>query len=54
VQAKLSYKQHKLEEARSEASQAADVFEKLGAASDLQLCRELIRCIEGEMDKRQW
>jgi len=54
VQAKLWYRQHKLEEARSEASQAADVFEKLGAARDLQSCQEFIWWIEGEMDKRQW
>jgi len=54
MQADLWYRQHKLEEARSEALQAADVFEKLGAAVNLQLCREVIRFIEGEMDKRQW
>ena len=54
MQAELWCEQHKLEEARSEALQAADVFEKLGAANDLQLCRELIQRIEGEMDKRQW
>jgi len=54
VQAALWCEQHKLEEARSEALQAADVFEKLGAASNLQSCRELIRWIEGEIDKRQW
>jgi len=51
MQARLWCEQHKLEEARSEASQAADVFEKLGAASNLQSCRELIRWIEEEMDE---
>jgi tetratricopeptide (TPR) repeat protein len=32
LQARVWYKQHRLEEARSEALRAADVYEKLGAA----------------------
>jgi len=46
LQARLWYEQGRLEEARFEALRAADVFEKLGAASDLEECRELLRCIE--------
>ena len=46
LQARLWYEQGRFEEARSEALRAADVFEKLGAANDLEECRELLRCIE--------
>jgi len=48
LQAGLWYKQHRLEEARSEALRAADVYEKLGAAKDMEDCRELLRWIEEE------
>jgi len=44
------YKQGRPEEARSEASRAADVFEKLGAAQDLENCRGFLRWIEKEMN----
>ena len=50
VQANLWYIQGRLEEARSEALRAADVFEKLGAARDLEGCRKLLRWIEEEMN----
>ena len=46
LQARLWYEQDRFEEARSEALRAADVFEKLGAANDLEECRELLRYIE--------
>ena len=49
VQAALWRKQGRLEEARSEILRAADVCEKLGAAQDLERCRDLLREIEGEM-----
>ena len=49
LQAGLWYKQRRLEEARSEALCAVDVFERLGAAKDLRKCRALLRLIEGEM-----
>ena len=44
------YKQNKLEEARSEALRAADVFEKFGAANDVEDCRRLLRDIQKELD----
>jgi len=49
LQAGLCYKQHRLEEARYEASRAADVCEKLGAVEDLERCRGLLQRIEEEM-----
>ena len=48
LQAHIWYKQGRLEEAKSEALCAASVFEKLGAALDMENCRELLRSIEGE------
>jgi len=49
LQARVWYKQRRLEEAGSEASRAADVFEKLGAAQDLEKCRGRLRLIKEEM-----
>jgi len=46
----LWYEQNRLEEARSEALCAVDMFEKLGAAGDLERCRALLRRIEGEIN----
>ena len=46
LRAKILYKEYKFGEAQSEALRAADVFEKFGAASDLEDCRELLRYIE--------
>jgi len=43
------YNQHRFEEAKSEVFCAAEVYEKLGAASDLWRCRGLIRWIEQAM-----
>ena len=51
LQAELWYKQHRLEEARSEALRAADIYKNLGVAQDLEICRGLLRRIEGEMEK---
>jgi len=48
LQARVWYKQRRLEEARSEALRAADVYEKLGAAQDLKSCRRLLRRTEDE------
>ena len=45
-QARVWYKQRKLEEARSEASRAIDVYEKLGASRDVEDCRGLLQRIE--------
>jgi len=49
-QAWVWYKQHKLEEAKSEALRAAQVYEKLGAARSMEICTELLRDIEKELD----
>ena len=46
LQASVWYDQHRLEEARSEALRAADVYEKFGAAEDVEICRGLLRKIE--------
>jgi tetratricopeptide (TPR) repeat protein len=49
-QAWILYKQHRLEEAKSEALHVADIYEKLGAAKDVEDCRELLRDIEEELN----
>ena len=46
LQAWVFFKQHRLEEARSEALRAADIYEKLGAAKNVETCRVLLRDIE--------
>ena len=46
LQAMFWYLQDRIEEAKSEALRVADIFEKLGAASDLEACRALLRAIE--------
>lgn len=45
-QASLWYSQRKFGEARSAASHAAGVFERLGATKDMEDCRALLREIE--------
>ena len=50
-QAWVWYKQCKLEEARSEALRAADVYEKLGAAKDVENCRKLLQRIQKKLDR---
>jgi len=50
LQARVWYKQDRLEEAMSEALRAADVYEKLGATQDLKKCRGLLQQIEEEMN----
>ena len=46
LEARVWYKQHMLEEARSEALRAADVYEKLGATRNAERCGELLKHIE--------
>jgi len=46
LQARLWYKQHRFEEAKSEALRAVDVYEKLGAARDLERSRKTLQDIE--------
>jgi tetratricopeptide (TPR) repeat protein len=50
LQARVWYEQRALEEARSDALRAADIYEKLGVAKDIvEGCRELLEKIEKEM-----
>jgi len=49
LQARAWYKQDRLEEARTEALRAAGVYEKLGAAKDVEYCRNLLRDIENSL-----
>ena len=51
LQAGLWYQQGRLEEAKSEALCAVGVFEKLGAAKDVEDCRILLRDIEEEAEE---
>ena len=48
--AEVLYWQHRLEEARSEALRATDIYEKLGAAKNVGDCRYLLRGIEKELN----
>jgi tetratricopeptide (TPR) repeat protein len=50
LQAFIWYKQKRLEEARSEARRAADIFEKLGIARDMKECGRLLEDIQKELD----
>ena len=50
LQASIWYKQHRLEEARSEALRAAIAFEKLEAAKDVEQCKRLLQNIQKELD----
>ena len=51
LQAMLWYGQRRLGEARLEALCAADAYEKVGATTDLEKCRDLLRDIEVEMEE---
>jgi tetratricopeptide (TPR) repeat protein len=46
LQARVWYWQGRLEDAKSEASHALEIYEKLGAARDAEFCRELLLMIE--------
>jgi len=45
-QATFLYQQRRFEEARSEVLRAAEVYEKVGAANDMERCRELLRKVD--------
>ena len=49
LQASFWYDQRIFEEAGSEASHAADIYEKLGASQDLEGCRVLLQRIDEQM-----
>ena len=51
LQADLWYDQGVFEKARSGALHAADIYKKLGAALDLEGCRELLRRIDEELNR---
>ena len=51
LQGQVWFEQGKLQEAKSEALCAIGVFEKLGAAGDLDDCRKLLRDAEEKMEK---
>ena len=50
LQASIWYKQHRLEEARSEALRVADIYERFGDAEDAEDCRRLLQNIQKELD----
>ena len=52
LQADFWYDQRMFEKAKSEASSAADVYEKIGATEDAEDCRRLLRKIDGELLER--
>jgi tetratricopeptide (TPR) repeat protein len=49
LQARIWYKQHRLEGAKSEVLRAVDVYKKLGAATAMEDCRRLLQEIEKEL-----
>ena len=52
LQAKIWHQQGRLEESRSEALHALEVYEKLGVAKDAEDCRDLLQEIEQAMESR--
>ena len=50
LQARIWYEERKLEEAKSEALRVASVFEKMGAAREVEVCRYILRNIEQMME----
>jgi len=50
-QAWVWYRQRRFNEAKSEALRAADVYERLGAVRDLEICRDLLRDTEEGMKR---
>ena len=49
LRAKVLHWERRLEEAKSEVSRAIEVFEKLGAAQDLEKCKRLLEGIQEEI-----
>jgi len=52
LQAKVWYQQLKLENAKSEALRAWEIYEKLGAVNDVGYCRDLLQEVERDMKNR--
>ena len=51
LQARIWYRQCKFEEAKLEALDAADIFEKIGAVGEVEECRYILRRIERKMKR---
>jgi tetratricopeptide (TPR) repeat protein len=49
-QARVWYRQRRLEEARSEALRAPDIYAKLGAAKDVERCQKFAQRIQDELN----
>lgn len=52
LRAKICSKQHRFEEARSEALRAVETFEKLGAVKKMEKCKRLLQNIRKKSGKR--
>ena len=50
LQARILYKQDRLTEAKSEALDAINAYEKAGTVGDLEICRGVLRRIEEKME----
>ena len=53
MQARIWYRQHRLEDARSEVQRALEIYERLGAAELVGGCEELLRQIEKVITQSQ-
>ena len=51
MQARIWYRQRRLEDAKSEVSRALEIHEKLGAVEDARACRGLLQLVEREISK---
>ena len=51
LQARVWYRQHRFEEAKSGALRAVDIYERVGATKDAEDCRVMVRNVEKEMKK---
>ena len=52
MQADVWYRQHRLEDAKSEALRAIGIYEKLGATEDAKRSRNLLQKVEGAMKEK--
>ena len=52
LQALIWYRQRRLREAKSEASHALEVFEKLGAVKDAEVSRDILQEIQEAMERQ--
>jgi tetratricopeptide (TPR) repeat protein len=52
MQARIWFWQRRLEDVKSEALRALEIHERLGAAGDVKICRELLEMVEQEMTNR--